>query len=119
QWSPSGEWIACATANHVELVSPDNKSHRTIGNRSGYITWSRDSKQIYPLGQADGKWRLGAIDVGTGVEHPIYDYPAETRFATAFNPAFPMSLSPDGKSIATSIVNERSDLWLMEGFRQK
>jgi len=120
QWSPDGQWIACATGEGVELVSPDGKNHRTVGKRRAYITWSRDGKEIYALGHVEGgKWRLGAISAATGAERTIYEYGPEVQFATAFNPAFPMSLSPDGKSIATTIVNVRSDIWLLEGFERK
>jgi hypothetical protein len=41
------------------------------------------------------------------------------QFATAFNPAFPMSLSPDGKTLATTVVNVRSDIWMLQGFERK
>jgi len=120
QWSPDGQWIACSIDNSVGLVSPDGKTRRTIGQRSANIAWSRDGKQIYALGKVEGgKWRLGAIDVATGTEKAIYEYPPEVRFATAFNPSFPMSLSPDGQRIATTIMNVRSDIWLLEGFTGK
>jgi Tol biopolymer transport system component len=120
QWSPDGQWIACATAAGVELASPAGQNHRTVGRRRAYIAWSRDGKEIYALGRVEGgRWRFGAIDAKTGVERTIYEYGPEVRFATAFNPAFPMSLSPDGKSLATTIVNVRSDIWMLEGFERK
>jgi Tol biopolymer transport system component len=120
QWSPDGLWVACATGNGVELASPDGKTHRTLAKRRGYIAWSRDGKEIYALGQVEGaKWRLGAIDAKSGAERTIYEYGPEVRFGTAFNPAFPMSVAPDGKSLATTIVNQRSDIWMLEGFERK
>jgi hypothetical protein len=101
----------------VVLVSPDGKDRRTVGHRRAYIAWSRDGKEIFALGQVEGgKWHFGAIDVKSGTERAIYEYGPDVRFATAFNPAFPMSLSPDGRSLATTIVNVRSDIWLLEGF---
>jgi Tol biopolymer transport system component len=119
QWSPDGAWIACAAAG-VELITPDGKTRRTVVNRRAFITWSRDGKEIYALGHVeDGKWRFGAIDVKSGAERTIYEYGSEIQFASAFNPAFPMSLSPDGKSLATTVVNERSDIWMLEGFERK
>jgi eukaryotic-like serine/threonine-protein kinase len=120
QWSPDGGWIACATGDGVVLLSPDGKDRRTIGNRRAFIAWSRDGREIYALGRiAGGKWRFGAIDAKTGAERTIYEYGPEAGFATAYNPAFPMSLSPDGKSLATSIVNVRSDIWMLEGFNRR
>jgi Tol biopolymer transport system component len=120
QWSPDGAWIACAGGNGVALVSPDGKQRRTVGNRRAYIMWSRDGREIYALGRVEGgKWRFGAIDAKGGGERTIYEYAADIAFGTAYNPAFPMSLSPDGKSLATTIVNVRSEIWLLEGFFHK
>jgi eukaryotic-like serine/threonine-protein kinase len=120
QWSPDGLWIACATEEGIGLVSPDGKTHRTVGKRRVNIAWSRDGKQLYELGRVEGgKWRFGTIDPSSGVEKTISEYAPDVRFATAFNPAFPLSLSPDGKSLATSILNVRSDIWLLEGFTKK
>jgi Tol biopolymer transport system component len=117
QWSPDGKWIACGTGSGVVLISPDGKDRRTVGKRRAYTTWSHDGKEIYALGKLEGgNWRFGAIDAASGAERTIYEYAPEVRFGTAFNPAFPMSLSPDGKNIATTIVNARSDIWILEGF---
>ncbi|HUI55250.1 MAG TPA: protein kinase [Bryobacteraceae bacterium] len=120
QWSPDGQWIACATDGAVALVSPDGKTRRTVGHRTAFITWSRDGKEIYALGKVEGgRSRFGAIDVKSGVERTIYEYGPEVHFATAFNPAFPLSLSPDGKWLATTVLNARSDIWLLEGFGRR
>ena len=120
QWSPDGVWIACGAGDGVVLISPEGKDRRTIGHRRAYIAWSRDGKEIYALGRVEGgQWRFGAIDVKSGAERTIYEYGPEVQFATAFNPAFPMSLSPDGKSLATTVVNVRSDIWILEGFDRK
>jgi Tol biopolymer transport system component/tRNA A-37 threonylcarbamoyl transferase component Bud32 len=117
QWSPDGSWIACGTGEGVVLVSADGKQRRKAGNRRAFVTWSRDGKEIYALGPVEGgKWRFGAIDWKSGAERTIYEYGPEVQFASAFNPSFPMSLSPDGKNIATTVANVRSDIWILEGF---
>jgi len=118
QWSPDGQWIACSGARGVLLLSPDGKSTRTVGDRLVVVTWSRDGKLLYVLGQLNGKMRFGAIDVRIGTERVIYDYPSEVGFSTPFNPGFPMSLSSDGQSIATSVLNSKSDIWILEGFER-
>ena len=117
EWSPDGTWIACGTGAGVALISPDGKEWRTVGRRRAFIAWSRDGREIYALGRVEGgKWRFGAIDSKSGAERTIYEYGAEIRFASPYNPSFPMSLSPDGKNISTTIANVRSDIWILEGF---
>lgn len=120
QWSPDSQWVACAASDGVQLVSVDGKNHRTLGNRRAFIAWPRGGKEIYALGKlSNGKWRFGAIDAKTGVERAIHEYGPEVHFSTPFNPAFSLSLSADGKSFATTIINVKSDIWLLEGFGPK
>ena len=117
QWSPDGAWIACGTGAGVVLVSPDGGQRRTVGKRRAFIAWSPGGREIYALGRVEGgKWRFGAIDFRSGAERTIYEYGPEIQFASPYNPSFPMSLSPDGKNIAATIANIRSDIWILDGF---
>jgi len=118
-WSPDGQWIACAKNEGVALFTPAGKKERTVGSRRAFITWSRDSKLLYALGHvADGPWKLGAIDVQTGAEKILADFGTQYTFATNSDPSFLLSLSPDGKSLATSVWHARSEIWMLEGFPQ-
>ncbi len=119
QWSPDGQWIACSKDEGVAVLTADGKKVRTVGRPKGFATWSKDGKEIYTLGHdPDGHWRLAATDAKSGVERSIADYGNKIRFGTNFNPGFPLSLSPDGKTLATTVLNERSEVWMLEGFRQ-
>lgn len=119
QWSPDGQWIACAGDNGVALLTPEGKKVRTVGNRRAFVTWSRDGKELYALGEdAESRWKLGAIDVKSGNERIISDLGTRTNFSSPFSPSFPLSLSPDGTSLATSVINVKAEVWMLEGFRQ-
>ena len=118
QWSPDGQWIACAVEKGVALLTAEGKQVRTVGNRGAFVTWSRDGKELYALGEEDGKWKLGAIDVKTGNERIISDLGDRFNFSAPFSPSFPLSLSPDGASVATSVLNFKAEVWMLEGFRQ-
>lgn len=60
--------------------------------------------------------RLDAIDVRTGNSRQVAEYADELVFGTPFTYANAGSLSRDGRSFATSVLNRRSDLWILEGF---
>ncbi len=118
QWSPDGRWIACAGEKGIDLLSPDGKQKRTVGNQSVYIVWSRDGKELYALGRADqGHWKIATIDPVTGNGKLLADFGADLALASPVSPGFPLSLSPDGKSLATSVLSFKSDIWLLEGFQ--
>jgi Tol biopolymer transport system component len=118
QWSPDGQSIACASDKGVDLFTPEGKDFHTVGNRRAYVTWAKDGKSLYALGQVDGRWKLGSIDVKSGTEKILSDLGTHYYFSSPFNPSFPMSLSPDGTSLATSVLNVKSEIWMLEGFRQ-
>ena len=119
QWSPDGRWIACPEHGHISLISPDGKTLRMVGGRPGMVTWSRDSKTLYTLGQDEKqKWLFTTIDVPGGSEKTLAVMGAEENFWTNFRDASMISLAPDGKSIAATSNPFRSDVWVLEGFPQ-
>lgn len=115
KWSPTGEWILCETAEGMTLVSPDGSIKRLLVEDSWYtFDWSKDGKAIYAI-RSDEGLRIAVIkvDVGTGKESII----ADLGVAPPTNHPFQgLSVSPDGKSLATSVVRLRGDLWLLEGW---
>ena len=120
QWSPDGQLIICSQEHNVTLFSPDGQRARTLETqmRGNYAIWSHDGKEVYALGRnTEGHWLLVAIDMKSGSVRKISDYGSQVVFASNFNPSFPMSLSPDGKTIATTVYNAKSEIWMMQGYR--
>jgi WD40 repeat protein len=124
-WSPDGRWIACGGFSQtVLLVSPDGKQHRSLpspvppASNRFVLVWSRDAEMIYVASSHTQKARLDAIDVRTGRSRKIVEYPQELRISTPNTYSLSGSLSRDAKSFATTVVNTKSDLWILEGFPQ-
>jgi serine/threonine protein kinase len=122
-WSPDGLWIACGGNDRtVLLVSPDGKQRRSLPspvparNQGFVLVWSRNAETIYVASSTTPKARLDAIDVRRGSSRRIAEYPGELSFGTNYNYGLSGSLSRDGKSFATTVVNTRADLWILEGF---
>jgi serine/threonine protein kinase/dipeptidyl aminopeptidase/acylaminoacyl peptidase len=122
-WSPDGRWIACATNQQtVLLVSPDGKERRSLPSpaRISYVysglVWSRDSNTIYLATSRSPGSRLDALDVRSGKSHQIADYGQSLVFNGGYTYALTGSLMRDGKSFATTVINLRSELWMLEGF---
>lgn len=117
QWSPDGQWIACPVDDGVLLLSPDGKQTRKVGTRSSTVAWSPDSRQLYALAQGEGtKWLLDSIEVATGTERTIADLGSQYLFQGGNQ--LSLSLSSDHASLAASVVNYQSDIWMLEGFAQ-
>jgi len=120
QWSLDGQLISCSQQEGVTLFSPDGQKVRTLEThmRDNYAIWSRDGKEIYALGRnTEGHWLLTAVDAKSGSVRNISDYGSQVVFASNFNPSFPMTLSPDGKTIAATVYNAKSEIWMMQGYR--
>jgi len=116
RWSPRGDWITCELAEGFAIVSPDGLRTRVLADETWLAhAWSRDGAALWAV-RLSGELRLEAIavDVETGQSRTI---------ARDLGPAPPssvplrgLSLSPDGRSLLTSIYRLRGDLWLLEGF---
>jgi serine/threonine protein kinase len=118
-WSPTGNWIACESEKGVSLFNPDGSQHKLLPRlNSTALAFSRDGKIIYAAGKEHGRAFLKSVDVATGTVRQLADY----GYALSISGGVPfhtrLSLAPDGKSLATSAVATKSDLWLVEGFPQ-
>lgn len=110
KWSPDGLWITFLSREGFYLVSADGKTSRRINEDTPEIhTWSKDGKTIYEVRESSTSLKLLAYDVLTGKEKEIGDLGPITGVRGA-------SLSPDEKTILTSISRESADVWLLEGF---
>ena len=75
EWSPSGEWIACGTANGPLLVSPDGRRKRMLTPlNSSMLAWSKDGRTLYGLSPRNGRLLLMAEDIATAAVRQVADY---------------------------------------------
>jgi Tol biopolymer transport system component len=125
-WSPDGQWIACGNApDTILLVSPDGQRRRSIpsparpNNNNFVLVWSRDAQTLYVASSPrQSRPRLHAVDLRTGNSRLIAEYAAEPRFNMPYVRTTSGSLMRDGKSFATTVLNRRADIWMLEGFPQ-
>ena len=117
EWSPTGEWIACEARTGIELFSPDGKQHKTLPKLGSIaMAFSRDGHTLYAAGRDNGRTFLKAIDIPTGAVRTVGEYNSEKVISGGATYQARLSLAPDGKSLATSAVTTRTDLWLLEGY---
>ncbi|MEO7141992.1 MAG: hypothetical protein ABI165_00650, partial [Bryobacteraceae bacterium] len=110
----SGPWIAIETAAGLTLVSDDGAQTRVLDPDHWLVFgWSGDDKRLYGIKNIDGRRRaIVSIDIETKAAKVLGDL---TLPAAAEVRGF--SLSPDGKSFATSASHPTGDIWVLSGFR--
>ncbi len=121
EWSPSGEWIAAPRGFDIELVAPASGAVRVLARvPASAIAWSRDSSTIYAFAyQGPQPPSLSAVDVRTGNVRKIADYnfTVQPLLENTYTGGIRLSLSPDGKSLATATATNQADIWILDGFR--
>ncbi len=109
----AGRWIACITPDGLTLVSDDGKESRALGKADWPVFgWSADGATLYGIKQVDALHRaVASINIETRAEKIIgqLQLPAIADLSG-------YSLSPDGKSFATSASHPTGDIWMLEGF---
>jgi serine/threonine protein kinase len=117
EWSPTGEWLACEARDGVRLFSPDGQKQKTLTVAgSSAIAFSKDGKTLYAAGHDSGKTFLKAIAMDSGAVRDIATHTGDMMISGGATYRARLSLSPDGKSLATSAADRKSDLWLLEGY---
>jgi serine/threonine protein kinase len=117
EWSPSGEWLACEAREGVRLFSPDGQKHKTLPVLgSSAIAFSKDGATLYVTGRDEGRTFLRAITVATGEVREIATHTGDMIVSGGAMYRARLSLGPDGKSLATSAMERKSDVWLLEGY---
>jgi hypothetical protein len=115
QWSPTDEWITWETADGFMLVSPDGTRSQSFSDEQWYAhTWSRDGSEVYGIRETDEmRLELVAVSVrggsGTRVLQDLGPSPP------ANNPVRGLSVSLDGRTVVTSLLRLRGDLWVVNG----
>jgi serine/threonine protein kinase/Tol biopolymer transport system component len=123
-WSPTGEWISFQDEGGWKVISPDGKTVKALGKiQTRHLAFSKDGKQLYGVreehgGALHGGATLFSFDLLTGKMKDLRDLGHELAPASDYGPGIRFSLAPDGKSIAYSVGDFRSTLWLLEGFQQ-
>ncbi|HET7747218.1 MAG TPA: hypothetical protein VFM29_07945, partial [Vicinamibacteria bacterium] len=116
RWSPRGDWIACELPEGLALVSPDDGTTRVLAEETWLAhTWSADGSLLYGVRVTDAlRLQLVAADVATGRTRTLVDDLGPAPPTSV--PLRGLSLSPDGRSLLTSIYRLRGDVWLLEGY---
>jgi Tol biopolymer transport system component len=115
-WSPVDDWITWETRNGVVLVSADGRGERDLSPQQWLAhTWSNDGSEILAIRETEElRLSLIAVSVKGRKERAIADL--GPSFAVN-NPVKGLTLMPGGRTVATSIIRPRGDLWIADGIR--
>jgi Tol biopolymer transport system component len=112
-WSPKGDWILYSMPDSLSIISPDGKTDRVLSpRRPDLYAWSKDGARVYAIRGERQHYTLVAIDVPGGAEKTLseFDLPAGSRLGPG------LSLAPDGKTLGTTMNQNKGDIWLLQGF---
>jgi serine/threonine protein kinase len=116
-WSPAGDWLACGTETGIALFSQDGAKSRMLPNiQCSALAFSHDGRTLFLVGREKGRSFLRAVDVAAGTVRKIADYGTDLTISGGRQFDTRLSVAPDGKSLATSVVTTKSELWLLEGY---
>ena len=117
QWSPAGDWITWETTDGITIVSAADPTRQKRLSTGHWIvhTWSRDGSRLYAISETDDlRLALISVEIASGTETKLADLGPSPPVN---NPLKGLSLSPAGRSLLTSRVRLRGDLWLADGYR--
>jgi Tol biopolymer transport system component len=124
-WSPRGDVIATLNGDGIGLVNADGSAARTVGaGRWLTATWSKHGDVLFGLRRSpQQRLELAMLDPRSGnvsVRADLGSWPAAFSYAAAMDldPIRGASISADGKTLLTSVLNVDSDLWLLSGFKK-
>jgi eukaryotic-like serine/threonine-protein kinase len=122
-WSPAGDTIACMDSSAgIVLLSVDGSQEKRLGSQMwrGYA-WNRDGRRLAGLATSgDRRLLFISLDATTGAETILSELgraPASFAYADALGmrAVQGVTLSRDGRTALYSILDVRSDLWLLRG----
>jgi Tol biopolymer transport system component len=114
QWSPDGQWIAYRGPEGLVLASPDGQRRRVLAaQRPRALAWSRDGRTLFAVLVEEPAATLQAFDLQTGRGTTLREFaPGATPYGPV-TPSLRLALSPDGRSLITSVLRHRSDIWVL------
>jgi len=117
-WSPDSGRILCSAGSVLYTVSADGGQREFLSKEYEPIAaWSREMRYIYAIRNANGKRQLGKLDWRNGAFQPLTEIPAEWTINTPRLGGARLSLSPDGTSLAATVLRPTGDIWILEGFQ--
>jgi serine/threonine protein kinase len=120
-WSPDGKWITASFEGGIGVVSPDGTQRKLLTRKpldrfGGSLGWSRDGAVLYYTDRIDGANRLLSVEVATGRERVIHDYPpSDDYFGELSANTGRLYPSADGKSLIAPRYRLGSRIWMLEG----
>jgi eukaryotic-like serine/threonine-protein kinase len=123
-WSPAGDWITYRDEKGWNMISPDGKNSKFLGTiETEYLAFSKNGKLLYGIqtGETDAardRATLFSLDPVTLHQKVIKELGKDFKPAQNFSPGVRFSLAPDGESFVYSTAKSRSDLWMLQGYRQ-
>ncbi|HUJ22972.1 MAG TPA: hypothetical protein VLX58_15685, partial [Bryobacteraceae bacterium] len=78
----------------------------------------KDGKLLYGIREEHDKTTLFSLDIGTLKMIDIHELGTDLAPTSDAFPGIRFSLTPDGKSITYTTSVDKSNLWILEGFRQ-
>jgi hypothetical protein len=123
-WSPNGAWITCSCDGGWDLISPDGKTAKFLGNmHTEFLAFSKDGKLLYGIetGKTEAdrdRATLFSLDPATLKRKDLKELGRDLKPATTITPSIRFSLAPDGKSFVYTAAKTSFTLWMLRGYRQ-
>jgi eukaryotic-like serine/threonine-protein kinase len=123
-WSPVGDEITFHDEKGWYLISPDGKTTKFLGKiETSYLAFSRDGQLLYGIqtGETDAdkdRATLFSLDRITLKQKVIKELGRDDIPRENFGPGIRFSMAPDGKSFVYTTAKYRSDLWMLQGYKQ-
>jgi eukaryotic-like serine/threonine-protein kinase len=124
EWSPTGTWITYRDPKGWNLISPDGKLSKFLGDlETPYLAFSKNGKLLYGIytGETEAdrdRATLFSLDPMTLKRKVIKELGKDFQPNRTFVLGVRFSISPDDRSLIYSTGKYWSDLWMLEGYRQ-
>jgi len=118
-WSSTGAWLTFQDKSGWNLISPDGKTVKPLGKiATSYLAFSKDGELLFGIREEHDKTTFFSLDIATLKATDIHELGKDLAPASDIGPGIRFSLTPDGKSITYATAVDKSNLWILEGFRQ-